>query len=177
MKVSEVEFIPFTSAMEQPKPFAWLWKLFKKTDKKEEPKEEFDPATFNPCNPEKKLLEYQSIFPEANTIVVFRNGTAVYSSDEIDIENVFELMSQEGGVVPGTPKADFAVARISEPIPGTVVKYHHPNIISFVSAAEMEVDAPEHVPGYFLRAARDCDSLDLMIVSGRIGNETITRRS
>ena len=73
-------------------------------------------------------------------------------------------MKTEGPVVVGTWKADYYVAKIRDPIPGALIRYHLPNIFSFVNDTEFPIAGREVTIGAFIRVARGCDSRTLHIV-------------
>jgi hypothetical protein len=139
-------------------------KLFKVKGNTEPEKTRPDPGQYSPCDPVSKAGDYRKVLGSPFTIAVFRNGTCVFSGKRMTRQQAVDLMKTEGPVVPGTWKADFFVGKIKEPIPGTVIRYHHPNIVSFVNESEYPLSCPEHVVGAFVRLARDCDSRDLHIV-------------
>ena len=159
-----INFVPFRSAMKRPSITERVRKLFKDKEKPAEAGTRPDPGQYSPCDPSVKANEYRSVLKNPATIAIFRNGTCVFSDRPVTRNEVVDLMKTEGPVVAGTWKADFYVGKIREPIPGTVIRYHHPNIVSFVNDREYPLTCPEHVVGAFVRLARDCDSRDLHIV-------------
>lgn len=138
-----------------------LRNLFKR--KKEPEANRPDPAKYSPCDPIAKANEYKLLLGNPPTIVVFRNGTCIFSDKPATREEAVELMKAEGPVVHGSRKADFYVGKTKEPLPGTIVRYHHPNIISFVNETEYSLTCPDHVVGVMVRMARHCDSSDLHV--------------
>ena len=161
---SHVKFVPFRSAMKRPSLSERLRKLFKGKENPEQEKSRPDPGQYSPCDAVLKAGEYRKLLGSPSTITVFRNGTCVFSDKQVTKEEVVHLMRTEGPVVSGSWKADFFVGKMKEPVPGTVIRYHHPNIVSFVNESEFPLSCPELVVGAFVRLARDCDSRDLHVV-------------
>jgi len=161
---SHVKFVPIRSAMKRPSLSDRVRNLFKSKTSPEPQKSRPDPGEYSPCDPISKASEYRKLLGGTWTIAVFRNGTCVFSDKQMTREQAVVLMKTEGPVVPGTWKADYFVGKIKEPILGTVVRYHHPNIFSFVNEREYPLSCEEYAVGAFVRMARDCDSRDLHIV-------------
>jgi hypothetical protein len=161
---SHVSFVPIRSVMKRPSLSDRVRQLFKRKTSPEPETSRPDPGKYSPCDPISKANEYRKVLGSPSTIVVFRNGTCIFSDKRMTREQAADLMKTEGPVVSGTWKADYFVGKIREPIVGTVIRYHHPNIVSFVNESEYPLSCPEYAVGAFVRMARDCDSRDLHIV-------------
>lgn len=122
-----------------------------------------DPATYSPCNPQDQLNEYRQLLEDAKAIYVFRNGTAVYSLEAISESEAVEILKEHGSLRPGTASGDFYVAATESPVSGFVVRYSHPQIVSF--AGDYSPHSPEPLVGSMIRLSREMDSHDLHIVS------------
>ena len=159
-----VHFSAFHSAMKRPSLADRVRKMFKRKVTSGQKRESSDLGEYSPCDSTSKAGEYRAVLGSPSTMAVFRNGTCVFSHKQLTKDEAVDLMKTEGAVVYGTCKADFYVGKIKEPIPGTVIRYHHPNIVSFVNEREYPLDSPEHAVGAFVRLAREFDSRDLRVV-------------
>jgi len=108
------------------------------------------------------------LLADAKAIYVFRNGTCVYSNELMPEADAVEIMKEHGPVQVGTPAGDFHVAAVELPLPGFVLKYSHPQLVSFISNEECPSDCPEHLVGFMVRLGRDMDSRDLYIVASNV---------
>lgn len=165
--IDNLEYKTFSSFLDQPSAWQQLCSIFKKKEPGPfgRPILKSDPATYSPCNPMEKLKEYQYILGFASCIYVFRNGTCVFSNENLSEEEAKNIMFEYGFLETGTETGDFYIAIITAPISGFVVKYSSPNIISFANENEFSLDVPFAVVGSALRLGRHMDSYDLQIVS------------
>lgn len=131
-----------------------------------EPSTPPNPATYSPCDPEKQLDGYRQLLPEAKSIHVFRNGTAVVSPIGISSEDAVQIMREHGPAHPGSPSADFSVSPLTTPISGFLVEYNCPEIISF--ASDYPPDCPTWLAGSMIRMSREMDAIDLQIVAQHV---------
>jgi len=98
--------------------------------------------------------------------VIFKHGTIVTCKNpDVDIkEYALELMRTMGPVMAGTSHGDFNVTHLKD-LPGWVVHYHHPDILSYVSPEEMDdSNAPDIVIGLTARKKRADDAGSLEII-------------
>ena len=161
---AQVNFVPFRSAVRPPSLFRPIGGLLQQRKAPERKEGDPDPAQYSLCDPVAEAGEYRRLLEGMATIAVFRNGTCVFAKGAATREQVIELMKVEGPLEVGSSKADFFVGKIRGPLAGTIVRYHHPNIVSFVNEREYALDCPDHVVGALVRTARHCDAKDLHIV-------------
>lgn len=93
--------------------------------------------------------------------VVFKHGTIVVCSDsEKDAtEYALQVLEEWGPVVPGTPLGDFQVGEAGDDIPGWVVHYPNPDILSYVSPDDVEEGESHYaVIGMIGRSKREADA-------------------
>ncbi len=161
---AQVHFVPYYSTTKPSSLTDWIRKVIGRICRPQSEKERVNPGQYSPCDAVSKSDEYRKLLGGTQTFAVFRNGTCVFSEQRIAKDEAIHLMLTEGPVVVGTRKGDFFVGRTKEPILGTIIRYHHPQIVSFVNESEYPLDCPDHVVGACARLARDCDSRDLHIV-------------
>jgi hypothetical protein len=163
--LDQVEFVPFTSCLEQPTLLTRFIRWVKNEPAEQEPQLHDDPGNYSPCDPEVKLREYQQILPDAKSIYIFRNGNCVFSKADLTESDAIALLKAHGPIHLGTPSADYAVAILTHPIRGFVVKYDHPQILSFFNADEYPLDCPLPLAGSMIRLSREMDGQDLRVVA------------
>jgi len=164
--IDSLEYHSFQSAIESPPLWKRLWRWLSFARRKE-PVNETEPEStdYSICDPETRLEEYKQLLEQAQSIYVFRNGTAVYSMESLSAPEAIQLMKQHGVVKRGTPSADFYIAPVQTPNSGFVVKYSHPQIVSFADSEEYPPDCPIAMAGSMIRLSREMDSRDVRIVA------------
>lgn len=112
---------------------------------------------------------------ERRSWVVFRHGTCVVLADPAPDPpaRARALMRAWGPVHPGTSAGDFTVLALADNA-GWLVTSHHPDIVTYVSHAEVpRVDTPDIAIGPLGRSKRDHDAHELQVVhvggDGRAG--------
>lgn len=98
--------------------------------------------------------------------VMFEHGTClILMQPEEDLaEQARSIMAKWGPVAAGTPSADFNTLKLIDQ-PGWVVSGHHPDMLNYVSPAEVsDENAPSYVIGLIGRDHRDEDAHSLRIV-------------
>lgn len=98
--------------------------------------------------------------------VMFEHGTClILMQPEEDLaEQARRVMAKWGPVAVGTTSADFNTLKLIDQ-PGWVVSGHHPDMLNYVSPAELgSEDAPSYVVGLIGRSHRDEDARSLHIV-------------
>ena len=105
------------------------------------------------------------IVGEEKSWVLFENGTIVILMEpEPDLRNqAISLMEEYGRVSIGTPAGDFSVINLSND-EGYAVTCHHPDILTYVSAPEVEENADDWKIGFVGRSKRDADAHELEII-------------
>lgn len=106
------------------------------------------------------------LLDEAKTWVIFRHGTCVVCSNPVQNprEYAINLMKKMGIVVTATSHGDFTVHHL-ENVPGWIVKYHHKDILSYVSPTDMkDDDSGDMMIGLFGRHNRGEDAKELQII-------------
>lgn len=163
--VDKLEYTTFRSVVQPPSVWKRIrdwWKGPSQTDAAEV---EEDCKAYSPCDPDERVVVYRTILEDAASIYVFRNGTAVFSTNPMSEPEAIALLREEGPVVVGTDSADFHIAVIAEPIPGFIVRYANPSIISFEPDDAYPLDCPLPLAGNMIRLARHMDSRDLHVVA------------
>ncbi len=163
--IDTLDYTPFLSTIKPPT--FWIrvcsWWSNDTNGRGSEPSS--DPATYSPCNPEERLDIYRNLLEDARTIYVFRNGTAVFSTEAMSEVEAANIMKEHGRVRPGTSAADFHVASIESRISGFAVRYSHPQIVSFGGSTDFPPTLPKPIAGSMIRLSRDMDSYDLHMVA------------
>lgn len=100
----------------------------------------------------------------ATAWVLFAHGTVVFLPGQHQdlAESAKETLAGWGPVKPGSPAGDFGVISFDG---GWFVSCHHPDILTLVSAGELESEAPSDPEiGLFGRQKRDTDAAELSVV-------------
>jgi hypothetical protein len=103
---------------------------------------------------------------ENKSWVLFEHGTClILMQPEEDLAaQARRIMAEWGPVAVGTPSADFNTLKLIDQ-PGWVVSGHHPDMLNYVSPAELSSeDAPSYIVGLIGRGHRDEDARLLHIV-------------
>jgi len=97
--------------------------------------------------------------------VLFNNGTCVtLMNPESDLQNqAIQILFKYGPLYPATGSNEFAVRRMSG-YPGYMVHGHHPDILVYVSPADVEKNADDVTIGKFGLARRDKDGRELHVI-------------
>lgn len=120
------------------------------------------------ANEDKIELVRRALVAGRSDWVLFDNGTFLVFRDakpEDDIQSAaIELMRERGGVVPGTPSADFQVTAL-EDVRGWVVRGDVDGLYVYVQPEELESDNPDELEiGMFARTIRQLDHEDLVVL-------------
>ncbi|MDB4614285.1 hypothetical protein OAH18_01210 [bacterium] len=164
--IDTLDYTPFTSAVRPPT----LWNrccTWLGLGSAEEAADETEPdsANYSVCDPEDRLRVYKQLLEHVHSIYVFRHGTAVHSAEALSAPEAVQTLKQHGPVQWGTPSGDFWIASIQSPVGGFVVRYSHPQILSFAGNEEYPPDFPVPLAGSMIRLSREMDSRDLCIVA------------
>ena len=97
--------------------------------------------------------------------VLFKNGTVVIFSDaQANLrEKAIEIMKEYGPVRAATSSGDFSVIDLIT-AEGWTVTCHHPDILTYVSPEEMQLNLEDWIIGLFGRSKRNTDALELEII-------------
>lgn len=97
--------------------------------------------------------------------VLFENGTIVILMEpESDLQNqAISLIKEFGKVSVGNSAGDFSVINLSND-EGYAITCHHPDILTYVSASEIEEDSEDWKIGLIGRSKRDCDAQEMKII-------------
>lgn len=119
------------------------------------------------CDPEATLAQFQAILPDSVNIVLFRYGTCVCIEGPLSEENAIQVMRSHGPYKAGDESGDFYVAEIEAPIAGTIVRYNHPALLSFIPREAELAEMSRHVAGIIARGQRDLDGRFPQVVGVR----------
>ena len=97
--------------------------------------------------------------------VLFKHGTCVILMEpEEDIsKQAICLLRQWGPLHVGSSSGDFDVIHLSN-YPGWVVTGHHPDVLNYVSPAEVAVGSDDVMIGVLGRSKRNQDALELQVI-------------
>ncbi len=96
--------------------------------------------------------------------VLFENGTIVLTKTETDLSaQGIKLLEEYGKVYAGTSAGDFSVIELRDH-EGWIVTCHHPDILNYVSPAEVETSAEDWKIGLTGRSKRDYDAHELNVI-------------
>lgn len=163
--VDKLEYTTFSSFVRPPSVWRRIRDWWNGPTQTEAAEDEKVCQTYSLCDPEERIVAYRKILEDAGSIYVFRNGTAVFSGNLMSEPEAIALLREEGPVVVGTNSADFHITVIEEPIPGFIVRYANPSIISFEPEVKYPLDCPLPLAGNMIRLARHMDSRDLHVVA------------
>ena len=105
----------------------------------------------------------------SNSWVVFENGTCVVLEGSVKekdsaVEKATEVISSFGPVVAGTPAGDFNVTKVRHN-DGWIVTCAHPDVMNFVSPAEIDGGAEDGMSvGLLGRSKRDADGRNPKVI-------------
>ena len=111
----------------------------------------------------------QIIVGDEKSWVLFKHGTCVILVDPGDdlAAQAVAVLREFGPVHPGTPAADFGTITLDQ-APGWVVTGHHPDVLTYVSPAEIDTSEDDDninlTVGLTGRSKRDEDARDLTII-------------
>ncbi|EYF00128.1 hypothetical protein [Chondromyces apiculatus] len=96
---------------------------------------------------------------------LFAQGTCVILMDpKGDLaEQAKRILAEWGPVQAGTPSGDFEVVELEGGM-GWVVTGHHPDVLNFVGADEVEAEEGEFLIGVVGRGCRETDAVSLRVV-------------
>ena len=105
------------------------------------------------------------IIGDQKSWVLFKNGTVVIFSDaQANLrEKAIEIMKEYGPVMAATSSGDFSVIDLIA-AEGWTVTCHHPDILTYVSPEEMQLNSEDWIIGLFGRSKRNADALELEII-------------
>jgi len=109
---------------------------------------------------------WRKIIIEEKSWVLFEHGTCVILEESVvSLESrAIKLMQHYGPVYPASPAGDFTTIKLIDD-PGWVVAGHHPDILTYVSLAELETGkASDLLIGLLGRSKRSQDAKDLHII-------------
>lgn len=162
--IDSIQYEKFTSTILPKKTWMGFLTWWRKDEEPPRPTAA-EAAEYSPCQPIPQLESYKLLLQQAAAIYVFRNGTAVFSAERLSREQAMELLRQYGPIEVGASSADYRVASIQSPVAGFVVRYAHPQIVSFKSHADYPPDMPIPLAGSMIRLGREMDAYDLTVVS------------
>jgi hypothetical protein len=109
---------------------------------------------------------WRKIIVREKSWVLFEHGTCVILQESVESleSRAIELMQHYGPVYPASPAGDFTTIKLIND-PGWVVAGHHPDMLTYVSLAELEPGkASDLMIGLLGRGKRDQDAKELHII-------------